>query len=83
MKLIKTGEKDDMIILKNEEGATARFFFLEMIPYNGRDYAVIADENDEAYIFGYSEGPGGQEIYTEITDDALYDALADIFEAGD
>ncbi len=83
MVLTKIGEREDKIILKNEDGNTALFGFLDLIPYKGKEYAVITDESDEAYIMEFREGAGGKETYREITDDALYDVLADLFENGE
>ena len=81
MKLVKTGEKDDKIILKNEDGLTALFTFLDLLLYEGSEYAVIADENDDAYIMAFAEGKNGRETYTDITDDDLYDTLVEMFES--
>ena len=80
MLLKKCGEKEDKLILKNEDGDTALFTFVDLIPYRGADYAVLEDEEGQGYILTYKEGPGGKETYETIEDDDLYDALADLFE---
>lgn len=81
MKLIKIGEKDDKMILKNEEGFSALFSFVDMILYKGKEYAAIADENDEIYIMEFSErGKSGKETYIEISDDNLFDTVLSLFE---
>ena len=83
MRMKKAGEKEDKLILKNEEGLTALFTFVDLIPYKGRDYAVLEDEDGQGYIFAYTEAPGGKEIYETVEDEAVYDAVAEIFESMD
>jgi len=75
----KTGEKNEFLVLTDEHKNTIIAEFLEQIRYEDRDYAVLLEENeDEVLIFGYNEN-GKDEFYTEIPDDAVIEAVFEIF----
>ena len=78
MELIKTGEKDDLIRLKSSTGETGWFRFLELALYQGREYAALADENDDVIVMRFfDETP---ERYVEITDDAEFEAAVQLLD---
>ena len=84
MELIKIGEKDDMIRLKSDAGDTGWFRFLELISYGGKEYAALADETDELIVMEFIEAQGkAPEHYLEIADDAVFDAVLQLFDALD
>ena len=84
MELKKIGEKDDRILLKSDTGEQGWFLFLDMLSYGGREYALLADETEEPIVMEFTEAEGRQpERFTEISDDAVFDAVASLFEAQD
>ena len=79
MELTKIGEKDDLIRLKSSTGETGWFRFLELVIYNGKEYAALADEDDEVIVMRFfDETP---ERFCEITDDAEFEAVLQLFDA--
>ena len=82
MELKKIGAKDDRILLQSEDGKKGLFTFLDMLSYNGREYAALADDADELIIMEFLEQQGDNaERYREIEDDALFDAVLSLFAA--
>ena len=84
MILTKIGEKDDRILLKSDTGEQGWFWFMDMLPYNGKDYAALTDETDETIIMEFTEADGNTpERYREIADDETFYKVAALFEAMD
>ena len=79
MVLKKVGERDDMIKLQSDDGSVGYFTFWELVRYRGREYALLTDGDDDPIIMAFDES-GGEEIYTEILDDAEFEAVAALFE---
>ncbi|MBQ7638639.1 MAG: DUF1292 domain-containing protein [Clostridia bacterium] len=78
MELIKTGEKDDMMILSDKNGNTGCFRFIDMLSYKGKEYAAISDEEDEVYVMEFFDGKN--ERFIEIEDDGVFDAVTELFD---
>lgn len=75
----KTGERNEFTILTDEKKNTLIAEFLEMVIYDGREYAVMLENGaDEVLIFGYSE-QGKNEFFTEVADDEILDAVFEEF----
>ncbi|MCH5198793.1 MAG: DUF1292 domain-containing protein [Oscillospiraceae bacterium] len=78
MELIKIGEKDDKIILSDKNGNTGCFRFIDMLRYGGKEYASIADDEDEIYIMEFIDGK--KERYIEIENDSIFNTVIKLFE---
>ena len=78
MELIKIKEKDDKIILSDENGNTASFSFIDMVRFGGKEYAAIADDEDEIYIMEFIDGK--KERFIEIEDDNVFNAVLNLFD---
>lgn len=84
MVLVKIGEKDDRILLESDAGDRGWFRFLDMVTYRGKEYAALLDEADEPIIMEFTEAAGtAKERYMEITDDAVFYAVAAMLEETD
>ena len=84
MVLVKIGEKDDRILLQSDAGDRGWFRFLDMTSYKGKEYAALLDEADEPIIMEFREGAGTEkERYIEISDDAVFNAVAALLEETD
>jgi len=78
LELKKTGEKDDYMILSDGRGNTGRFRFIDMLCYNGREYAAIEDESGECCIMEFIDGK--EEKYIEIENDGVFEAVVKLFD---
>ena len=84
MELRKIGEKDDRILLKSDTGEQGWFRFWDMLSYGGREYALLTDETEEPIVMEFTEADGKHpERFSEIADDAVFDAVTSLFEAQD
>ena len=79
MILKKVGERDDKIRLLSDDGSVGYFTFWELVRYNGREYALLTDGDDDPIIMAFDES-SGEEVYSEILDDAEFEAVASLFE---
>ncbi|MBQ7291355.1 MAG: DUF1292 domain-containing protein [Clostridia bacterium] len=74
-------EMDNIVTLVDEEGTKVRFEVLDVIEYNGEDYAVLAaidgEEADSVIIVGVEYGENGEETLVPSDD---YDTLDEVFE---
>ena len=77
MEYVKTGERDDCLRLKAPDGAQGWFSFIDLLYYDGKTYAALADEADELCVMELLETV--PERYREITDDAVFDAVLEQF----
>ena len=84
MELTKIGEKDDLIRLKSDAGETGWFRFLELVACRGKEYAALADAEDELIVMELIEADGKTpERYLEITDDAEFEAVLQALDAAE
>lgn len=76
MKYKKTGEKDEYIILTDENGEKTSFEFLDMSVYKGGEYAVLLQKGDDMVtILRFFEGENGKEEYCIAEDETAIDAV--------
>ena len=81
MELKKIGEKDDRILLQSDAGERGWFTFLDLLSFDGGEFAALADKNDEVCVMEFIEGaPGRPETYREIADDRLFETVLERFE---
>lgn len=88
----KTGEKDEYIILTDEQGNKASYEFLDMSIYESNEYAVLLQKGDDMVtILRFNETENGGEEYFTFDDDRAFNAVyakfktefADEFDFGD
>jgi hypothetical protein len=75
-------ERDDIIMMEDEEGNQVPMVAVEMLDYEEKTYVLMqnTDEKDEdSYIFLYEEQEGDEAILTPVEDDALLDKLFELF----
>lgn len=75
--------EDNLIQLEDEDGNSTSFEFLDLIPYEGKEYVVLlpADEDaDEVEILELAELDDEMEEYRSIEDTAVLEAVFAIFK---
>ena len=74
-------EMGNIVTLVDEEGTKVRFEILDVVEYNGADYAVLAaldgENADSVIILGVEYGENGEETLVPSDD---YDTLDEVFE---
>ena len=84
-------EMDDAattIILTDEDGQEVEFEFLDLIPYQEKEYMVLMplegeddEEETEVVILQYEEGDEeGTETYSGVIDEEVLEAIFNIFK---
>lgn len=76
---------DDIIVLTDENGADIRFALLDVVPYEGDDYAVLlpADEDAEMFtILRADPDPADPEdyLFCGIDEQEIIDAVFAMFQ---
>ncbi|HNZ41286.1 MAG TPA: DUF1292 domain-containing protein [Clostridia bacterium] len=74
-------ERDNIIVMEDDEGNPIEMTVLEMLEYDDRTYVLMqsADESEEdAYIFEYEEDKDDA-ILTPVEDEQLLDELFELF----
>ncbi|MBP1588310.1 MAG: DUF1292 domain-containing protein [Clostridia bacterium] len=75
---------DETIELSGPEGEKYRFGFLDLIKYEGADYAVLYSENNGPgkFVVLKVEDVNGDDIadYVSVTDKNVVDAVFDIYK---
>lgn len=74
---------ENMVVLTDEDGAEVRFEFLDLIPYQGKDYVVLLPlETDEegVIILEVVETGGEEDNYIGIQDEKIMYAVFELFK---
>ena len=72
-----------LITLEDEEGNEVEFEFLDVVAYEGEEYIVLIENDedaDEVVILKINPIDDETEEYTSIDDDELLDKLFEIFK---
>ena len=72
-----------LITLEDEEGNEVEFEFLDVVEYEGEEYVVLIEndeEADEVVILKINPIDDDTEEYTSIEDEELLDKLFEIFK---
>ena len=77
----KEGEKDGDLILRNADGQTAVFAFLELVVVDGREYAALLQRGDTEITVLRLLDDRKQETYAMIEDDDEFEAVLAALEA--
>ena len=77
-------ERDDVIVLTDEEGNEADFMVIDGVEYNGKTYLMLvsadeADDESEAIMLRIEEEEG-EEILVSVDDEDEFKAVAALFE---
>lgn len=80
-----TEERDDLVVLVDENGDEVEFEHLDTIDFNGNEYVVLlpVDQGDkekdmeEVVILKIDQGPNGEDSFVTIEDD---EELESVFE---
>ncbi|TYQ16344.1 UNVERIFIED_CONTAM: uncharacterized protein DUF1292 [Acetivibrio alkalicellulosi] len=83
-----TEERDDLVVLVDENGEEAEFEHLDTIDYNGNEYVVLLpfeqDEEDtemeEVVILKIEHGEEGDDSFLTIDDEEELDAVFEQFK---
>ena len=80
-------DEDSFITLTDENGNEVDFLLLDVMNYEGADYMVLmplsdedSEEDEEELFFLRAERTEEGEIYSAVEDDALLQAIADVYE---
>ncbi len=81
---------DDRILLYDENGEEMAFIPLGRLCLNGKEYALLEDEEDEGSVMVFTvEADGGEDVYSPVEDEDeceevfyLFQAESDDYEIG-
>ena len=76
-------EMDRYVELTDENGKVNRYEFLDLIEYKGKEYAFLLPDDEDAEVVMILEcinGEGKEEEYKSVTDQAVMDAVFEIFK---
>lgn len=77
-------EKEETIILTDEEGKEHRFNLLDVISVDDDEYAVLLPEDDdEAIILKFGVDEDGNETLYDIEDDEEWEKVVDVYQQMD
>ena len=75
-------DENNVVLFTDDHGNEIEFEFLDLIDYDGEQYAVLlpAEEGaDEALVMRLVPDEDGQEVYVNVEDDAVMNAVYEIF----
>ena len=74
-------DENNVVLFTDDHGNEIEFEFLDLIDYDGEQYAALLptdEEADEVLIMRLVPDEDGQEIYVSVEDQAVMDAVFDI-----
>jgi len=75
---------DNTIILNDEDGNEVEFEFIDLIDYEGGEYAVLmpkeGENAEEELVILKVEDDGENEVFFDVEDDETLDAVFNIFK---
>lgn len=77
-------EKDNVIVLCDEDGNDIELEILDLIDYEGDEYLVLISTEEEAedvYILVLGEDENGEEIYLGVEDESVQEEVFEIFKS--
>ena len=72
----------DIIVLKDEEGRDVRFEFLDLLEYDGEEYVILMQEDDDSgeVVILRLEGEDEEgEDYVAVEDEETLDQIYELF----
>jgi uncharacterized protein YrzB (UPF0473 family) len=83
-----TEERDDIVILTDEDGNEHEFEVVDYFEVDSKEYAILLplesedeEEEEEALIFRVEEDEDGNQVLVEIEDDDEWEKVASAWEA--
>jgi uncharacterized protein YrzB (UPF0473 family) len=74
-------EKDESIILTDEEGQEHEFNLVDVITVDDQEYAILQPiDEDEAIILKFAIDENGDEVLNDIEDDEEWEKVADVWK---
>ena len=76
-------ERENIIVLNDDEGNEIEFEFLDIIPYRGKEYVVLlptSDEADEVVILQLEEVDDETESYIGVENEFVLETVFSLFK---
>jgi uncharacterized protein YrzB (UPF0473 family) len=76
-------DDNNVVLFTDDHGNEIEFEFLDLIEYDGDQYAILLpteEDADEVLIMRLVPDEDGQEIYVTVEDEAVMNAVFDIFK---
>lgn len=76
-------EKDNIIILNDDDGNEVEFEFLDLIPFRNKEYVVLLpvfDEADEVVILQLKEADDKTESYISVDNELILQVVFEMFK---
>ncbi|MGB9792018.1 MAG: DUF1292 domain-containing protein [Thermacetogeniaceae bacterium] len=74
-------EREETIILTDEEGKEHEFNLIDVITVDGEEYAILQPvDEDDAIILRFDVDENGEEILCDIEDDEEWEKVADAWQ---
>ena len=76
-------EKDNIIILNDDDGNEVEFEFLDLIPFRNKEYVVLLpvfDEADEVVILQLEEADDKTESYISVDNELILQVVFEMFK---
>lgn len=76
-------EKDNIIILNDDDGNEVEFEFLDLIPFRNKEYVVLLpvfDEADEIVILQLEEADDKTESYISVDNELILQVVFEMFK---
>lgn len=78
-----TDEREETVVLTDEDGGEHPFRVLDVLEVNGKMYAVLQpvdDDREEAVIFRVEQDENGEEVLYDIEDDEEWEQVAEAYD---
>lgn len=79
LKQLNDDELDFTVTVTDTDGVKGKYEFLDIVKYGENEYAVLDPEDGEGYVDIFRIISGDKEQYERVTDDAVLDAVFEIF----
>lgn len=74
-------ELDFTVRFKDTDGIYGEYEFLDIVLYNGKEYAVVSPLEDDGYVDIFEiNTKDGKEEYSRVTDDTCLEEIFEIFK---
>lgn len=77
---LKDEELDFTVRFTDTDGEYGEYEFLDIVLYNGNEYAVVAPTESDGYVDIFRiASEGGKEVYIRVTNDETLENVFEIF----
>lgn len=76
-------EEIDTVVFEYEDGSEEEFEFIDIIPYNNKEYAILlplAEDDDDILISEYDCSDPENELYNDVEDDEILAKVYELFK---